>query len=90
MIRVEYILDDLPDGAAIDIQEDRGRLVFRIERTLTPQQMVDALNEGANAVLAGGHWFQEWKGDIVAAESDSRIPPQASGVRDAADPDPRI
>jgi hypothetical protein len=86
VIRVEYMLDDLPDGAAIDIKEDRGHIVFRIGRDLKPQQMVDALNAGAAAILAGGHWFQEWKGDIIAADPQASIPPQPPGTHDAHDP----
>lgn len=68
MITVEYILEDLPDGIDLDIKEDRGRVVYRVGRHLTPQQMIRALNEGTGAVIAGGHWFQEWKGDIITVD----------------------
>lgn len=83
MITVEYILEDLPDGIDLDIKEDRGRVVYRVGRHLTPQQMIRALNEGTGAVIAGGHWFQEWKGDIVAIDEVKgrqlqRVPPQRS------------
>lgn len=72
MIIHEYELaDDLPVGQAIDIVEDRGRIVYKIASHLAPEQIISALNEGAAAVLAGGHWFQEWKGDIVAADPHS-------------------
>ncbi|MDH6141105.1 hypothetical protein P3T35_003118 [Kitasatospora sp. GP30] len=79
MIIHEYELaDDLPVGQAIDIVEDRGRIVYKIASHLAPEQIISALNEGAAAVLAGGHWFQEWKGDIVAADPSQRQPEPGS------------
>lgn len=67
MIHHMYELaDDLPADCAIDIQEDRGRVLFRVNQNLNPAQVIAALNEGAEAVLSGGHWFQEWKGDIIS------------------------
>lgn len=60
------LADDLPADCWIDIQEDRGEVRYRINRNLNGTQMIAALNEGAEAVLSGGHWFQEWKGDIIS------------------------
>jgi hypothetical protein len=69
VLNVEFELADLTD-ADLDIREDRGHIRFRVGSHLTPQQIMDALNNGAEAVLAGGHWFQEWKGDIITAAPD--------------------
>ncbi len=70
MIQHTYELaDDLPDGTAIDIREDRGSVHFRLNANLPPADLVAALNTGADAVLAGGHWFQEWKGDIIGRDT---------------------
>jgi hypothetical protein len=60
------LADDLSDTCAVDVQEDRGQVKYRINENLTVAQIIAALNEGAEAVLAGGHWFQEWKGDIIS------------------------
>jgi hypothetical protein len=68
VINVQFELaDDLPIDRDIDIQEGRGSVVFRIGEHLTPEQIIAALNEGTAAILAGGHWFQEWHGDIIRA-----------------------
>lgn len=92
MITVEFTLADLPDGVDLDIEEDRGRVVYRVGRHLTPEQIMGVLNRGAEAVIAGGHWFQEWKGDIVAVDEAEcrprrRVPPQRPELRDVNRPD---
>jgi hypothetical protein len=88
VITVEYILEDLPDDE-LQIEEDRGRVVFRIGRHLTPEQIVSVLNEAARQILAGGHWFQEWKGDIIAVDPDQLarpVPGQRPHLRDVNRP----
>mgnify|MGYP001607786870 CR=1 FL=1 len=60
------LADDLDDGEAVDIQEDRGMVRFRLNPNLTVEQLIAALNTGSEAVLSGGHWFQEWHGDIIS------------------------
>jgi hypothetical protein len=92
VLKVQYIIEELPDGRALDIEEDRGRVVFRIAPDLTPEQIASVLTEGATRVLAGGHWFQEWKGDIITADpaqggAAHRIPPQRLIRHD--DPQPK-
>jgi len=82
VITVEYLLvdpSDLPDDADFDVIEDRGQIVIKIGRHLTADQIVSGLNEVSAAILAGGHWFQEWKGDIISVElqpSLHNVPPQ--------------
>lgn len=92
MITVEYILTDLPDTDDIDIEEDRGRVVFKVGRHLTPEQIVSGLNRASEAVLAGGHWFQEWKGDIVSMEptddpAQRQLPSQRPNLHDVNRPE---
>ncbi|MFE2912874.1 hypothetical protein [Kitasatospora indigofera] len=91
MITVLYELaDDLNDGEALDIVEDRGRVVYRLRDSLTPQEMVDVLNTGTAGVIAGGRWFQEWKGDIISAEatdSARHLPAQRAVHHDVAETD---
>lgn len=60
------LADDLDDGDAVDIHEDRGMVRYRLNPNLTVEQLIAALNTGAEAVLSGGHWFQEWHGDIIS------------------------
>lgn len=68
MLDVQFVIEELPGGRAIDVQEDRGSVVFRIDHRLEPEQIAHFLTEAAASVLAGGHWFQEWKGDIITAD----------------------
>jgi hypothetical protein len=63
---VYELADDLPENCAVDVQEDRGEVLYRINGRLTAAQIIAALNAGAEAVLSGGHWFQEWNGDIIS------------------------
>lgn len=70
MISVKYVFDDLPEGQALDIKEERGRVVFRIARDLPKEQIPEVLTEGSARVIAGGHWFQEWHGEIVTSTNE--------------------
>jgi hypothetical protein len=70
VITVRYELVDPKeiDGVDIDVKEDRGSLHIRINKNLSPVEIVSALNETSRAILKGGHWFQEWKGDIISVD----------------------
>lgn len=91
MIEVVYELtDELTDGEALDIVEDRGRVVYRLADWLTPVEMVAVLNTGTAGVIAGGRWFQEWKGDIISAEptdTTRHVPAQRAVHHDVAETD---
>lgn len=74
MIEFEYQVADLTDlgrGVAVDVEEDRGKLLFKVSDQLSLGEAIQALNVAAESVLSGGHWFQEWKGDII-----TRISPE--------------
>jgi hypothetical protein len=75
MLNVEFEIADLADDRDLDIEEDRGRVVYRIGSHLTPRQIAEALTAGAQAILRGGHWFQEWKGDIITANPEPPVDP---------------
>lgn len=81
MLTVEFEIVDLADKD-IDIEEDRGRVLYRIGSHLTPQQIAEGLTAGARAVLKGGHWFQEWKGDIISMDRDPGEPPASDHRED--------
>ncbi|MBV6697495.1 hypothetical protein KV557_10195 [Kitasatospora aureofaciens] len=96
MITVRYELVDPEEieGVGIDVSEDRGSLLLKISRLLTPEEIVSALNEASKSILAGGHWFQEWKGDIISvdpsevrgADEPRSIPAQRPTLYDVNDP----
>jgi hypothetical protein len=91
VITVLYELaDDLNEGEVLDIVEDRGRIVFRIAPWLTLAELMPVLNTGSAGVVAGGHWFQEWKGDIISAEptdTTRHVPAQRAVHHDVAETD---
>ncbi|MEU0393880.1 hypothetical protein ABZ208_14055 [Streptomyces sp. NPDC006208] len=79
MLRVTYrLVDDLGPGEVVEIRERRGVVEIRICRTATLQQVVDTLNEVCEELLAGGQWFQLWKGEIVTL--DSPMDPRDGGT----------
>lgn len=79
MLRVTYqLVDDLGPGEIVEIREKRGAVEVRISRTATLQQVVDTLNEVCEELLAGGQWFQLWKGEIVTL--DSPADPRGGGT----------
>lgn len=69
MLSVHYLLDDLDPEMPVEVSERRGEVVFRLCRGLFMPEGVAALNAATTAVLAGGQWFQLWRGDIVSMSS---------------------
>lgn len=71
MLSVRYELaDDLdPTEAPVVVREGKGKLLIRISRALSPEEIVEALNAAIECVLAGGQWFQLWRGEIISMES---------------------
>lgn len=74
MLDVEFIISEDPDDNSIDVKEDRGRVVYVIGRKLfeTPELLAFGLTAACRDVLAGGRWFQLWKGDVIAADPGPR------------------
>lgn len=65
MLDVQYQLEDLHPDAPVRVVERRGSLRFDLCRGLFLPEGVAALNSAARLVLAGGQWFQLWRGEIV-------------------------
>lgn len=70
MLHVTYALDDqLAADEPMVLKESRGS----VEVSLSPEVFSPAACAALNAVgvelLAGGHWFQLWRGEIVSMES---------------------
>lgn len=69
MLRVLYELADLEPGMRVEVRETRGTIRFRVSRTATLEEALQVLNGVTTEVLAGGQWFQFWKGEIVTIDS---------------------
>lgn len=69
MLSVRYVLDDLDPEMPVEVSERRGDVTYRLCRGLFMPEGVAALNSATAAVLAGGQWFQLWRGDIISMSS---------------------
>ncbi|MEU1433962.1 hypothetical protein ABZ438_07675 [Streptomyces sp. NPDC005786] len=71
MLRAVYEAADLGPGLISDWHEDRGLLQITVARNATPQQFTQSLNRTLAAALAGAHWYQVWRGEVVSIASPS-------------------
>ncbi|MFC5032903.1 hypothetical protein C8250_011765 [Streptomyces sp. So13.3] len=69
VIRIVYLLAPLePDVGAV-VRERRGRVEVYLSDRHHTRDGVAALNSASEELLAAGHWFQLWKGEIVSIRS---------------------
>ena len=69
MLSITFELADLHEHAPVRVQEGRGWINWELSRGLFVPEGVAALNSAAAEVLAGGQWFQLWRGDVVSMRS---------------------
>lgn len=69
MLHVSYTLADRPEDAPVRVTEGCGWVNYDLSRGLFLPEGVAALNTATQAVLAGGQWFQLWRGDVVSMRS---------------------
>lgn len=69
MLSVRFVLEDLPEDAPVRVKEGRGAITYELSRGLYRPEGVAALNTAVTQVLAGGQWFQLWRGDVVSLYS---------------------
>ncbi|WP_275558605.1 hypothetical protein [Streptomyces sp. 5-6(2022)] len=70
MIHVSYgYSDDCTWEQPVEAEERRGNLRFKLYRGLFRPEGVAALNSTVQQLLAGGQWFQLWRGEIVSMHS---------------------
>ncbi|MCY0916964.1 hypothetical protein OS965_02085 [Streptomyces sp. H27-G5] len=65
---------DLSREEPIRVIEGRGKIHYELHDGLFLPEAVAALNIVGGAVLAGGQWFQLWRGDVISMYS-----PEAGG-----------
>ncbi|MEG8275709.1 hypothetical protein [Streptomyces sp. AHA2] len=63
-LRVRYVLKDWQTEEAF-VAEDRGVVSVYASQNLTVLQFAAALNQATKQLLAGGHWFQLYAGEII-------------------------
>ncbi|HCA85503.1 MAG TPA: hypothetical protein DEQ61_08420 [Streptomyces sp.] len=70
MLNVHFRYDDSLDVARpVAVKERRGDITFELCRGLFLPEGVAALNSAVGQILAGGQWFQLWKGEVVSMAS---------------------
>lgn len=70
MLTVSYIYkDDRTEEVPVQVRESRGNVTFELYRGLFLPRGVAALNSATSMVLAGGQWFQLWRGEVVSMDS---------------------
>jgi hypothetical protein len=88
MLHVAYeAVEDLPPGRLADIDEDRGRIRVRLDKTQPLADVVRQLNIETDRLMSTAHWFQLWDTEIIGRDTPGsplrveyilcpRIPPE--------------
>lgn len=70
MLDVRYVYsDELSVEDPVEAEERRGSVKFKLCRGLFLPEGVAALNSVTARILAGGQWFQLWRGEVVSMAS---------------------
>lgn len=70
MLHVNYVLDAKIDAEhAVVLEESRGSIEVKLSPDVFSDRACAALNAVGQEFLAGGQWFQLWRGEIVSMES---------------------
>lgn len=70
MLDVQYVYsEDRTLDEPVAVRETRGKIKFELYRGLFLPEGVAALNSATAQVLAGGQWFQLWRGEVVSIHS---------------------
>ncbi|MFD9463535.1 hypothetical protein [Streptomyces sp. NPDC060027] len=73
MLDVAYeAVDDLPPGRLARIDEDRGRIRVRLDRSAPLPDVVRQLNIEIADLMASARWFQLWDDEIVSHNTPGR------------------
>lgn len=75
-VRVLYRIDqlgELDDDDAVEIREHKGLVEMLVDPTADAHRFVAALNPAIKKFLAGGQWFQHWRGEIVDMTSPESV-----------------
>jgi len=59
----------LSEDAPVRIKEGRGWVNYELAGGLFLPEGVAALNSAVTQLLAGGQWFQLWRGEVITARS---------------------
>lgn len=73
MLDVAYeAVEDLPPGCLARIDEDRGRIRVRLDKSAPLAAVVRQLNVEIDKLISSARWFQLWKDEIVSCNTPGR------------------
>lgn len=73
MLDVAYeAVEDLAPGRLAAIDEDRGTIRVRLDKTRPLADVVRQLNIEIDRLMASSHWFQLWGTEIVSRDTPGR------------------
>lgn len=68
-LRVRFEVARIVPSPIVHIREYKGEVVLHVAPTASVEQLVQHLNPSIEEFLAGGQWFQLWRGEIVTMDS---------------------
>lgn len=73
MLDVTYeAVEDLTPGRLAAIDEDRGTIRVRLDKSQPLADVVRQLNIEIDRLLSSAHWFQLWRTEIVSRDTPGR------------------
>lgn len=73
MLHVTYeAADDLEPGRVATIEEDRGELLIRLDKTQPLKRVIRQLNMEWAQFLSRADWFQLWHDEIISRHTPDR------------------
>lgn len=72
-LRCTFELSRLRPAPLLDIREDKGVVALHVSPLASVEVLVNAVNPAIEEFLAGGCWFQLWRGEIVTMDSPEAV-----------------
>lgn len=72
-LRVTYEPSPFRPAPLVDIREHKGHVAVFLRPTATIEEIAPVFNASIVEVLAGGRFFQLWKGEIVTMDSPGNM-----------------
>jgi hypothetical protein len=68
-LRVQFQISNFSPAPLVDMRERKGLVTVNVSPEAQVDEFVHALNAALEELLAGGQWFQLWRGEIVTMDS---------------------
>lgn len=68
-LRCTYEVSPFKPAPPVDIREHKGHVALYVPASAKIEEIAPTLNTSIEEFLAGGRWFQLWRGEIVTIDS---------------------